>query len=89
MVMTLSCPTGGLVLIALREVTDYDNANRTEAVPSRLLVLVAAPWVPVRWIFVIILRARYARGRDMAKLRQGRQTNGTHEELSPPAHAVA
>jgi len=35
-------------------VTDYDNANRTEAVPSRLLVLVAAPWVPVRSIFVII-----------------------------------
>jgi hypothetical protein len=33
---------GDSSLNALREVTDYDNANRTEAVPSRLLVLVAA-----------------------------------------------
>src|SRR3954469_4152840 len=52
--LTLSRPVRGLVLNALREVTDYNNANRTEAVPSRLLVLVAAPWVPVRSIFVII-----------------------------------
>jgi len=42
------------VLNALREVTDYNNANRTEAVPSRLLVLVAAPSVPVRSISIII-----------------------------------
>jgi hypothetical protein len=76
------------VLNALREVTDYDNANRTEAVPSRLLVLVAAPWVSVRSIFVIIFasaldaRPRYG---EVAAM----QTNRTHEELSPSARAAA
>src|SRR4029077_19302922 len=48
--LTLSRPAAGTRANALREVTDYNNANRTEAVPSRLLVLVAAPSVPVRSI---------------------------------------